>query len=184
MILRRLWFNLVQIPCRKSNYVTSLMKYYSTLYNAYNFGELSFQWHALWHTEASISSNATISFQIYKLQNWSIVKYSSSQLVITHSPRNIKNLLTTIEFVKSKLFLKYGMRLWISPNLISYNMRFAYTTLVTSGVVQKWRHDFRGRGCEWFCDDSTKALVMKSVTMGRGCQKWFKFAWRRLWMIP
>jgi hypothetical protein len=28
-------------------------------------------------------------------------------------------------------------------------------------VVHKWRHGFSGRGCQGFCDNSTKALVMK-----------------------
>ena len=37
-----------------------------------------------------------------------------------------------------------------------------------------------GGGDQWFCDDSTKAFVIKRVTMGEG-QKLSKFAWRHLW---
>ncbi len=39
------------------------------------------------------------------------------------------------------------------------------------GVVHKWRHGLKGRGYQGFCDDSTKALVIKSATMGEGVSK-------------
>ena len=41
-----------------------------------------------------------------------------------------------------------------------------------------------GRGDKWFCDKSTKALEIKSVTLGEGNQKLSKFAWRHLWKTP
>ena len=44
------------------------------------------------------------------------------------------------------------------------------------GVVQ-------GRG-RWFCDDSTKALVIKRVRWREGDQKLCKIVWRHLWTTP
>ncbi len=54
-----------------------------------------------------------------------------------------------------------------SSNLIRYGpvcLTFNY------GVVNIWRHCLRGRG-HGFCDSSTKASVIKSVTMGGGGSK-------------
>ena len=39
-------------------------------------------------------------------------------------------------------------------------------------------------GGQWFCDYSTKALEMKSVTMGGGGQKKSKFTWHHVWTTP
>ena len=42
----------------------------------------------------------------------------------------------------------------------------------------------KGQG---FCDNSTRALVIKRVSMGggaKGCSKLSKIAWRHLWMTP
>ena len=42
-------------------------------------------------------------------------------------------------------------------------------------------------GIQGFCDDSTKRVIIKNVTMGgirRGCQKLIKIAWRHLWITP
>jgi len=36
-------------------------------------------------------------------------------------------------------------------------------------VVPKWRHGIKGK--ERFCDDSFKTLILKSLTMEKGCQK-------------
>ncbi len=36
------------------------------------------------------------------------------------------------------------------------------------GAVHKWRHGLRGRGFQGFCDNSTKVLLIESMTMGRG----------------
>ncbi len=40
------------------------------------------------------------------------------------------------------------------------------------------------RGCQGFCDNSTKAILMKSVTMGEGVSKIIQISRRHLWMIP
>ena len=47
---------------------------------------------------------------------------------------------------------------------------------ITKGSSKKDVTAFRGRGCQGFCDNSTKASVIKSVTMGGGDQKMFKIA--------
>ncbi len=39
------------------------------------------------------------------------------------------------------------------------------------GVVHKWRHLFRGEEVKDFCDNSTKASVIKSVMIGEGGSK-------------
>ncbi len=38
--------------------------------------------------------------------------------------------------------------------------------LFYQGFVQKWRHGLRVEGVSRFCDNSTKAIVLKSVTKG------------------
>ena len=45
--------------------------------------------------------------------------------------------------------------------------------------AHKWCHGL-GRQSHWFCDDNTKALVIKCVTRGDGGQKLPKTAWRHL----
>ena len=41
---------------------------------------------------------------------------------------------------------------------------------ITIGVVHKWRQGLKGRGL-WFCDDTTKALVIIGVSIGEEVQK-------------
>ena len=44
---------------------------------------------------------------------------------------------------------------------------------ISLGVIHKWHHGITGWG-QGFCDNSTKTLLLKSVTMGGGgrmCQK-------------
>jgi hypothetical protein len=53
-----------------------------------------------------------------------------------------------------KLFLKYYY-----PNHYFW---------ICLGVVHKWRHGLRARGGQGFCDNSTKAIVLKSVTIWGG----------------
>ncbi len=36
----------------------------------------------------------------------------------------------------------------------------------TDGTVHKWRHGLRGKGYQGLYDNGTKAVVLKSVTMG------------------
>ncbi len=43
------------------------------------------------------------------------------------------------------------------------------------GVVHEWRHGLGKRGYQGFCDDSTKALELKSVTMEEGVSKNIKY---------
>ena len=52
------------------------------------------------------------------------------------------------------------------------------------GVVHKWRHGRWGRGGQGFRDDSSKAFVIKRVTMGEGGQKLSKITWRHMWTAP
>ncbi len=50
---------------------------------------------------------------------------------------------------------------------------------------RKWRHGRKEGGSQWFCDSSTKASVIKSVTMGGGGgQKMSKIAWCHLRTNP
>ncbi len=49
-----------------------------------------------------------------------------------------------------------------------YKMMLTLSFWDILGVVHKWRHGIRGKG---FCEDSTKALVIKSVTKGVGVVK-------------
>ena len=50
--------------------------------------------------------------------------------------------------------------------ILGYNDHGYYE--ISLRVIHKWRHGLRGGGGQGFCDDSTKALVIQSVTMGGG----------------
>ncbi len=51
-------------------------------------------------------------------------------------------------------------------------------------AVHKWCKDFGREGFKRLCDDSTKVLALKGVTMGERVSKIkIKVAWRHLWMI-
>ncbi len=51
--------------------------------------------------------------------------------------------------------------------------------VIRLGVVHKWCHGPRGERGQGFYDNSTKAFVIKSVTMGGGGSK--NVQWRNLW---
>ncbi len=52
------------------------------------------------------------------------------------------------------------------PQVLMYNKLLLPLNFI--GPVDKWRHGFRGRGYQGFCDNSTRALALKSVTIGGG----------------
>ena len=51
-------------------------------------------------------------------------------------------------------------------------------------VVYKWRHGLRGGWGQGLCDGSTKAIVIKSMTMKKWGEGRWKIAWRHLWTTP
>ncbi len=67
----------------------------------------------------------------------------------------------------SFFFLKAAFPRTLFPSL--------FIATLSLGVVHKWRHGLRGEGVSRFCDDSVKALVIKSVTMGGGGVKIIKY---------
>jgi hypothetical protein len=52
--------------------------------------------------------------------------------------------------------------------------------------VSSWvgRYGLRGGRSQRFCDNSTKASVIRSVTMGKGGRRMIKIARSHLWTIP
>jgi hypothetical protein len=60
----------------------------------------------------------------------------------------------------------------LAAGKLSFLLRLIHSLIsftYTLGVVHKWRHGIKGeKGCQGFCDNSTKALVMKCVSMGDG----------------
>jgi hypothetical protein len=60
------------------------------------------------------------------------------------------------------IFKKYSQLL-----LTAHKLLVKLISLCYFGVVHKWRHGRRGKG-QGFCDNSTKASLIKSVTKGGG----------------
>ncbi len=73
--------------------------------------------------------------------------------------------------LKYEIELGVGRRSFRSPYIVTISLAFK-----SLGVVHNIRHGFRGEGCQGFCDNSTKALVMKNLTMGEWVSKKSKFA--------